>query len=459
VTASSFNVPDPGGRPGAVLDGDPSTAWSPAVGDRNPWIRLNWLAPRTITGLRLTLARGVAGTPPAAVTVVGDDGIRSAFVDATGSVLFDRPMRTDEISVVFPERPPLVSHEPYRNSVELLPIAVGELTALPDPPNWAAPLDVPVSLPCGSGPTVDVEGIRVRTELVATRRDLLELRDVAARPCDEDPATVSLPVDSGRRRVVVTPSDLAEPTRFVLAPAGEPAAVRAAEVRVDAWAANRRLVHVAPHATDQVLAVRENVNAGWRASAGGRELRPIVVDGWQQGWVLPSGVSGEVVLTFAPDVPYRVGLFGGGLAALGVVILALIRPRRPGTHFRGRTPVRRSERPSVVVPSVCGAVALLLVGGVAGAVLVTLGALALWAVRWGPTLVPAWEHRWRPRAVRAALWWAPVVGFGLAAWAWEATRDDRAAALPQLVALATATLLWLSIAVRRRRENRLTPQR
>jgi arabinofuranan 3-O-arabinosyltransferase len=466
VTASSFMVPDPAGRPGAVLDGDPSTAWSPAVGDRNPWLRLNWLGPRTINGLRLTLAPGVAGTPPAAVTVVGDDGIRSAFVNATGSVLFDRPMRTDEISVVFPERPPLVSYEPYGNSVDLLPIAVGELTALPDLPNWTVPLDVPVSLPCGSGPTVDIEGMRVRTELVATRRDLLELREVPARPCDEDPAALSLPVDGGQRRIVVAPSDLAEPTRLRLAPAGEPAAVGTTEVRVDQWSATRRLVHVAPHATDQILAVRENVNAGWHASAGGLPLRPIVVDGWQQGWLVPAGVAGEVVLSFAPDGAYRAGLIGGGVAALAVLLMALIRPRRPGTHSRARTPVRpmddgprRSARPSVIVPSVCGAVALLLLGGVGAAVLMALGLLALWALRWGPVLVPSWEHRWRPRAVRAALWWAPVVGFGLAAWAWSATRDDRASALPQLVALATATALWLSVAVRRRRGTRLTPQR
>jgi arabinofuranan 3-O-arabinosyltransferase len=464
VTASSFNVPDPAGRPGVVLDGDPSTAWSPAVGDRNPWIRLNWLGPRTITGLRLTLAPGVAGTPPAAVTVVGDDGIRSAFVDATGTVQFDRPMRTDEINVVFPERPPLVSHDPYGNSVELLPIAVGELTALPDPPNLAAPLDVAVDLPCGSGPTMDVAGLRVRTELVATRRDLLELRDVPARACDGDPATLTLPLDSGPRHIVVTSSDVAQPTRFLLAPAGDPAAVGAAAVRVDAWSATRRVVHVSPHATDQILAVRENVNAGWRASAGGGELRPIVVDGWQQGWLLPADVAGEVVLTFAPDGAYRLGLVGGGLAALIVLLMALIRPRRPGTHSRGRSPVlpppvSRPGPPSVIVPATCGAAALLLVGGVGGAVLVALAALAVGALRWGPVLVPAWDHRWRPRVVRAVQWWAPVVGFGLAAWAWAATRDDRTAALPQLVALATATALWLSVAARRRRESSLTPQR
>jgi arabinofuranan 3-O-arabinosyltransferase len=462
VTASSFMVPDPAGRPGTVLDGDPSTAWSPAVGDRNPWIRLNWLAPRTITGLRLTLAPGVAATPPAAVTVVGDDGIRSAFVDATGSVLFDRPMRTDEINVVFPERPPLVSYEPYGNSVDLLPIAVGELTALPDLPNLAVPLDVPVRLPCGSGPTVDVEGMRVRTQLVASRRDLLELRDVPARPCDEDPATLSLPVDAGPRRIVVTSSEIAQPTRLLLAPTGEPPAAGASEVRVDAWSTTRRLVHLAPHATDRILAVRENVNAGWRASAGGQELRPIVVDGWQQGWLLPAGLAGEVELTFAPDGPYRIGLIGGGLGALGVALLALIRPRRPGTHSRDRAPEpSRPERPSVVAPTVCGAAALLLVGGVGGAVLLVLAALAVGALRWGPVLVPAWDHRWRPRVVRAVRWWVPVVGFGLAAWAWAATRDDRAAALPQLAALATATALWLSIAVavRRRREISLIPQR
>jgi arabinofuranan 3-O-arabinosyltransferase len=463
VTASSFEVPDPAGRPGVVLDGDPATAWSPAIGDRNPWIRLNWLAPRTITGLRISVAHSVAGTPPGAVTVVGDEGIRSAFVDATGSVLFDRPMRTDEISVVFPERPPMVSSEPYGNGIDLLPIAVGELTVLSDPPNWAAPLDVPVSLPCGSGPTLDVAGLRVRTQLVATRRDLFELREVPARPCGDGPDTSSLPLDGGPLRVAATSSDLAQPTRVLLAPTAESAAVSASAVRVDAWTATRRVVNVSPRTTDQIIVVRENVNAGWRASAGGRDLRPIVVDGWQQGWVLPAGVAGEVLLTFAPDGAYRAGLIGGGLAALVVVVLALMRPRRPGTHARGRPPAPRSdprlERPSAVVPITCGAVALLLVGGLAAAVLIALAGLAVWAVRWGPVPVPTGVRGWRPRTVRAVLWWAPLVGFGLASWAWVATRADSAAALPQLTALATATALWLSVAVRRRRETRRAPQR
>jgi arabinofuranan 3-O-arabinosyltransferase len=53
-----------------------------------------------------------------------------------------------------------------------------------------------------------------------------------------------------------------------------------------------------------------------------------VVNGWQQGWVLPAGTGGTVTLTFPSNHLYRAGL-GWGLALLPLLaLLALVRPRR-----------------------------------------------------------------------------------------------------------------------------------
>ena len=183
MTASSTSVTDPVGRAGVVVDGDPATAWSPAATDRNPLLRLAWEEPRVIEGLRVSLPFDVAATRPATIRVVGDDGVRGGFLYEDGVVAFDPPMRTDEVTIMILDPPRALSFEPYTNTLETLPIAVGEVTVLPlagvTPPNLGARIDVP----CGGGPTLEAGGRRIQTRFTATVRDLLQLREVAATPC------------------------------------------------------------------------------------------------------------------------------------------------------------------------------------------------------------------------------------------------------------------------------------
>ena len=78
-----------------------------------------------------------------------------------------------------------------------------------------------------------------------------------------------------------------------------------------------------------MLVVPESVNPGWVArTADGTRLTPVIVNGWQQGWVVPAGTGGTITLTFTSNGLYRAGL-GWGLALLPLlVLLALLRPRR-----------------------------------------------------------------------------------------------------------------------------------
>src|SRR5260370_1912251 len=78
-----------------------------------------------------------------------------------------------------------------------------------------------------------------------------------------------------------------------------------------------------------MLVCPEITNPGWVAhSADGAHLTPVVVNGWQQGWVVPAGTGGTITLTFPSNGLYRAGL-GWGLALLPLLaLLALVRPRR-----------------------------------------------------------------------------------------------------------------------------------
>ncbi len=451
VTASSTRLPHPAARPGVVLDGDPATAWLPSVNDPAPWLRVAWPQQRTISGLRLTAHAEVAAGRPARVQVVGDDGPRAGTLDEEGRVVFDRPMRTDDITVLFPPGFPVTSYDPYSNRFESLPVGVGELIVLPGAQNPLPKLDQRVELPCGQGPPVEVGGVLMPTAVTATVRDLIQLRDVKARVCTD--ARTKLTLGAGDTRLTAIASAAFTPVRLALSPEqASDARVVAAPVRVDGWSATRRRVHLEPHDKELLLAVRENSNAGWQATMAGQRLTPITVDGWQQGWLVPPGEHGEIVLSFAPDLQYRGGMaIGAGLLAV-VVLLALPWRRRKG-------PLPVAGRGAGLVPAIVGAAALLLVGGVAAVAMVVVGlaVLVLHGVLW-KHLSDRDQRRMRV-LTRTLAWLLPVACFAVAGWQSTASADPHTAALPQLAAVATATALWLSTVVPARRRGHRTPQR
>ena len=300
VAASTTEIADPAGRPGAVVDGDPATAWSPSPTDENPLLHLSWPAPRLVSGVQVSVDPGVAGTRAGAVQVITDEGVRGGLLDATGTVRFSPPVTTDELAILFITASTAQSRDSYSNTTHPLPVAIGEVTVLPDGPQPPIDYDAPMVLPCGSGPDIDLGTTKVATRLVATAADLLQQREVPAVLCGAPKKMVSLV--AGEQRLVVTSSNLAEPARLVLAPAaavpaGEPAA---APLAVGTWTAVERKLTIGPSDIDRVIAVRENSNPGWQATVAGVRLAPLTIDGWQQGWMLPAHVSGQVVLVYAP---------------------------------------------------------------------------------------------------------------------------------------------------------------
>jgi arabinofuranan 3-O-arabinosyltransferase len=432
VVASSIAVDDPAGRPGAVLDGDPATAWMPAANDEAPMLRLTWSEARTITGVRLTLDPRVAATRPGAVRVVGDGAMAGGFLNGDGDLYFAEPMTTDTLTIFFLDSPRAPSFDPYTIRSQLLQIAVGEVTVFPGEAKRPINLAVPVPLDCGSGPTLQVGTRAIQTRLVVTRRDLLERREVMATPCGDDAAEpVFLP--SGRVRIIASASGLSYPSRLALVSGPARAAPSEAGVEVSQWSVTHRRLTLAPHPRDRLLVVRENTNPGWRAVAGGQVLRPIIVDGWQQGWLVPSGVSGTVEIRFWPDAAYRAGLLGGAALLLAVFVVAVLPARRRGSHARSVEWVRR--RTGRVLPFVVGGGALIALAGYLG-VAVALAAIVVSAYR---AQVP---RRSAERLSRPLELWLPAILLLVGGWL-TLTMDDRyRAALPHLAGFLTVALLW-----------------
>ncbi len=453
VTASSVGVPEPAARPGAVVDGDVGTVWHASGEDRHPWLRLTWPAAQEVSGLRVQLPEAVAASRVLRVTVLGDGDMREGSLDGSGTLLFDRPMTTDEITVLIADTVPARSYDPYRDTRQTLPVAVGEIIALPDGPAVRVAPDAKLTLPCGSGPAVTVDGVSRRTALLASRRDLIEMREVEAVPCGRG-AAEPLRVLAGETRVVAAASTLAVPVRVSLAPqpgstagrgGGVPATAndRETPVRVVSWAPTLRRLHLDAYPGRRVLTLRENTNPGWQAELRGKTLRPLVIDGWQQGWLVPPGADGDVVLSFAPDRTYTVAIGAGALLVAGLAVAAVLPVRRragtaPAPAVNGR---RRW-----LLATVAGGVALLVFGGVTAVGLALLGTAAAVLLR------ALWPHLGEDdrRRLRLLRYWSrfllPVALLVPAGW-FALTAGGHTAALPQLTAVGTAVALWLSVAL------------
>ena len=127
---------------------------------------------------------------------------------------------------------------------------------------------------------------------------------------------------------------------------------------------------------DALLSFPRNFNAAWVAKVGNRVLTPQEVEGWAQGWRIPRGVFGTVVVTFTPQHPYEVGLVAG-LALMVLVqvaaVVAALRRRRPDAVPLEPPASRRRRRGWLVVGAwaVVAAVVAWLVAGpvVAGGVI------------------------------------------------------------------------------------------
>ena len=320
----------------AAFDRRLGTAWQAAPEDKQPTITITLPEERTLRGIRLVNRQGVNASSPLELSVQVDGQLYQGFTDSRGLFRFD-PVTTDTIEVRF------LTANQVRSRSELgevaLPLGVSEIGLIGgDDLRQELPADATVSLPCGTGPDIRVDGKVVSQTSVTARVE--QLTDPETLPAQVCSAPVTLP--EGEHRIDVRSSDAFQPVVALFAdetlfqPSGAPDSPE-----VTGWDATARSVVLTASSDPQVLEVAENYNPGWSARAGDQDLQPLRVDGWKQAFVVPAGVSGPVDINFAPDGTYRWGLLLGLLAALTVVLVAV---RPPGLRVRPAVTSRRLPR-------------------------------------------------------------------------------------------------------------------
>jgi arabinofuranan 3-O-arabinosyltransferase len=328
ATATSVNSTDPRGRPGAAVDGDPSTAWTAAAGDPTPSLTVQLGAVRTIRGLHLrgvTSAAATAAARPLAVQVRVGSYRWKGPVPADGRIRFPRVVKGRTVVLTVEEASLLPSVSTLDGQARLLPVAIGEVSV---DGGGATPVTAPtaaVRLGCTKGVRLVLDGRSIPLAVTAARSDVLAGRPVTATVCDGraielraggHTLTVAGPTGVLPRTLTLTDGiDL----RRTSAPAGTATITR--------WRDTQRRLLVSTSAR-AVLVVHENFNAGWSARVGVQHLQPVRIDGWEQAFVLPAGTSGTVLLSYGPQPLFGAALLVGLLAVLALLGLALVPPGR-----------------------------------------------------------------------------------------------------------------------------------
>lgn len=438
VSASSRDVFAAYGRPDAVVDGDEGTGWVAGALDASPTLTMELPAEQELSGLHLSSDYFLAASRPSELSVSLDGGEPMELViDGAGEVHWDAT-EVRELEITFGASFTVTTVDPLLpGPARGLPVGVSELTLLgaedllvPDP-------DRALFLPCGSGPDVVVNDTAVRTQVSGTAREVLERGRLDWQPCGA-PDTVSLGV--GHNTITAAATSRWAPVDLTLTRAGRDASPASTPLPLRRPTPASAEVSVPARTEPSLVALAQNAGVGWAAelvTADGTctTLEPLVVDGWQQGFVVPAGDAGTLQASFGPDHAYRWGLGLGLLALLGLIVA--------GAFWRSGRPVRPPAAATPILAERLALVALfaVLFAGLWGLALGVVACLVMLLVG---------------RRVGVALTLSVgLIGAGLLAWLGPAPQGtDPGDVLPQVVLLLTILLALVGAA----RSDRLLRQ-
>ena len=215
VSASSWLGGLPQFQPQNVVERS-LTPWIAGLGDTAPSLDLAWGTPVNVTSLELTLARGAS--PPTEISISDGKATRIVEIPKGGGLVTFAALTTNRLHIQFihvDTRTAVIPSTgapgdlPVGLSALRIPAVTSTLAATPAP-------STPLLLPCGSGPTIMIDGSSFPTAVGGTLADLVDLRTMAFAPCTPG-GTVAL--TPGRHTFLVAnaasglPRHVARPSR------------------------------------------------------------------------------------------------------------------------------------------------------------------------------------------------------------------------------------------------------
>ncbi|GAB3303812.1 DUF3367 domain-containing protein [Epidermidibacterium keratini] len=441
ITASSGVSADPRVRAQTVLDDDPTTYWQAREGDETPTLTVNYGLPVPMSGLEIDWSPGDPIAKPEIVTVNAGGFSWTGEVPDDGVIDFGGTIEAPSVTIEIVKTSIRQTTSSFNLRTSLMPAGISTLTVIGAPAPTPGP-DI-VTIPCGFGPSLVINGQDYPTQVTAPRELLMSGAPVDATVCGDAPITLP----AGQNQVSLTASGATRPVAIDFAQVGlDLSAATSAQTPgalvIQDWSATERTVSVdSPEAS--VLVVHENANAGWQASIDGKQLRPITIGGWQQGYLLPAGTKGTVTLEFTPAQTVRDALGVGAVGLAGLGFLA-VWPARPRELARAR-----EARPGRALRIV---LALVIVGigyAVAGPLGLVVGAGVLLAYLIG---VRRGLPRWAP--LLPVVLMATATGFATIGVGDELVAAHSRPVVSALTYAALACCAFLGFAWRRRRPDK-----
>jgi arabinofuranan 3-O-arabinosyltransferase len=317
VSVASTPGAQPAGFPASLISGSASMPWT--AEEASPVIHLSWHGQRRIASLIVRPAAGLPSTP-LTVKITSPDGTRQASIGAGGLVRFTAPLTTDRIDVSFPRvrRTTIITST---GQLDTLPLRLSQLSvpALAGLRAVTPAGQATFALACGQGPALTVDGRVYETSVSGTIGELSQYLPLRVRLCSPG-GTLSL--GAGRHTLTAATPGTFAVTDLSLTSVN-PAKVASGTSRavsVRSWQPDQRRLSIGSGAASY-LEVHENCNPGWTAALNGRQLTPVHLDGWQQGFIVPAGPGGTITLSFRPAAGYHLVLILSVLAA--VLLLAV----------------------------------------------------------------------------------------------------------------------------------------
>jgi len=329
-----------------LIDRSPKNLWVYGVKRPGtlPTIKLAWTGEREIAGFRLGLNPDF--TPLKEVIVKSEDQKLRAKVSTDGSVVFPT-LIGDELEIAL---------VPKAQSSQQLSSVIGltgiDIPAIADLYPESVDLNKTIIVNCDSGPTLFIDNNQIKFSAITTLDKFANQSPVALSPCDESSITLSqginkIDTDSGKNLIAFDQIVLGSPPLL-------PAETTPGRwISIKKWGDVDRSVTIGA-GKENILVVNEIFNKGWAATYRGHELNPIQIDGWRQGFYVPSGPAGKVALSFTPNSAYQIGIIIGLILLIGLFVLAIW----PDRKKRNYAPIGKGHWPSAVTITISIAVAI-----------------------------------------------------------------------------------------------------
>ena len=325
----------------AATDGDPRTSWTAQQNvvqhGASPTLTVTLPGPAEVAGLTLMSSGTVLPTHPTMIAVDLGDGPQIRRLDASADAgpqsVSLHPRVTDTVRISLLDWDDVIDRTALGFD-QLKPPGLAEINVLGIDGKPIAPADADanrtraIEIPCGQGPVIAVSGRFVQTSVSTTVGALLESDPIPARACDLTPIALR----AGTQELLISPGSafIVDGAQLSGPLATEITTAPTTPAEIVGWKPDRREISVGRSPITRVIVVPESVNPGWVAhTPDGATLSPVIVNGWQQGWVVPAGAQGTITLSFESNAAYRTGLIGGLALLPLLLLLGMVPARRP----------------------------------------------------------------------------------------------------------------------------------